>query len=48
MIKKAKKQFFGNPDKKIGDLVYDQFDQQFKVIDVTDNEIILERIPDGE
>ncbi len=44
MIKKVKKYLFGNPDKKIGDIVYDQFDQAFKVISITDDEIHLELV----
>jgi hypothetical protein len=44
MIKKVKKYCFGNPDKKIGDVVCDQLGQEFKVVKITDNEIHLERV----
>lgn len=44
MIKTVKKYLFSNPDKKIGDLVYDQFDQEFKVIAVSSTHITLELV----
>jgi hypothetical protein len=44
MIKTVKKYLFADPNKKVGDIVNDQFDQQFKVIAVSDTDITIEHI----
>ncbi len=44
MIKKVSKWCFGDPDKKIGDRVTDQLGQEFRVVEVSEEEITLERV----
>jgi len=44
MKKKVDKWCFADPDKKIGDIVNDQLGQVFRVIEVSEKEITLERV----